>query len=145
MKLSLFADYSCRVVMYLSYREGEMSQVKDIAEIYDISHEHLRKIVHNLGMNGILESMKGKSGGVRLAMAPKDILVGDFLRLVEPSGDFVECMQRQGNKCIITDPCRLKITLNEALNKFFEHLNEYTFEDLLKNNKALEKLLGKSL
>ena len=143
MKLSLFADYSCRVVMYLSYRTEELSQVKDIAEIYDISHDHLRKIVHNLGTHGILESTKGKSGGIKLAIPPKNIFVGDFLRLVEPSDEFVECMRKKENKCIIAQPCRLKIALNDALEQFYQHLNKYTFGDLLKNNTQLEELLGK--
>jgi Rrf2 family nitric oxide-sensitive transcriptional repressor len=119
-----------------------MSQVKDIAEIYGISHDHLRKVVHNLSINGILDSTKGKNGGVRLAKDPEEILVGDFLRLVEPSGEFVECLHSKGNNCIISKQCRFKKVLNGALEQFFEHLNQYSFGDLLKNNKPLEEILG---
>lgn len=143
MKLSLYADYSCRVVMYLSYRRDELAQVRDIADTYNISHDHLRKIVHNLSTHGVLETTKGKSGGVKLAKSPSKILVGDFLRLVESTEDFVECMQKENNKCIITKPCQLKSALNGALDDFFHHLNQYTFEDFLSGNKQLERLLGK--
>ena len=142
MKLSLYADYSCRVIMYLSYRTSELTQVKDIAEIYGISHDHLRKIVHRLGTLGFLETTKGKSGGVRLAKQPKDILVGDFLQSVEASDEFVECMRKEGNTCIIAKHCRLKIVLGGALEQFFKHLNQYTFADLI-NDKQLAGIIGK--
>ncbi len=143
MKLSLYADYSCRIMMYLCYRTEELSQIKDIAEKYDISHDHLRKIVYRLGTLGYLESTKGKSGGVRLIKPAEDIRIGDFLRLVEPSEEFVECMRQGDHRCLITKPCRLKSALKEALDQFYQHLNKYTFADLVDNNRLLENLIGK--
>lgn len=123
--------------MYLACKPDVTCQVKEIAEAYGISRDHVAKIVHKLGRLGYLRNTKGRGGGAVLNKAPGDILLGDFLREVEPHTEFVECMKLLNNKCAIAHPCRLKMALSAALSGFFDNLNSLTFADLTHNKNEL--------
>ncbi len=145
MKLSTYSDYSCRVIMYLSCRPKITSQVKEIADAYGISRDHVAKIVHNLGKLGYLSNTKGKGGGVLLAKQPREIFLGDFLKATEPRDQFVECMNPMHNKCAISQPCRLKKALAAAVNRFFKDLNSISFADLTRNDGDLLSILASGI
>ena len=141
MKLTTFSDYSLRVLIYLAVRDESLSTIGDIAAAYDISRNHLMKVVHNLGVLGYLETVRGKHGGVRLAMAPEDINIGALLRETEDTSSLVECFNRQESHCAIESACALRGIMQQALGGFFDVLDQYTLGDVLRNRKRLEKLL----
>ncbi len=88
------------------------------------------KVVNILVRSGFLIGIRGRSGGFRLAMTPKEIVVGDVIRATEPDFALVECFAT-GNQCIVTGCCKLPTMLNEALNSFIATLDRYTLADLL--------------
>lgn len=145
MKLTTFSDYSLRVLIYLAVRDDSLSTIGEIAEAYDISRNHLMKVVHNLGVLGYLETVRGKNGGVRLAMAPKDINIGALLRETEDTTSLVECFNREESHCTIDSACALRGILQQALGGFFGVLDQYTLADVLRNRKRLGKLLNLSV
>ena len=93
MRLTNYSDYALRVLMYLAVMPNSetLATISDIADSYQISKSHLTKIVHQLAQLGYIDSVRGKNGGIRLAMAAKDINLGQILRHTEPDFAIVPC------------------------------------------------------
>ncbi len=115
MKLTSFSDYTLRVLMYLAMHRGELATIQAIAESYAISENHLMKVVHQLAKSGLIESVRGKGGGIRLAMDPAQIRVGQVLRESEGESPIVECFSQQ-NDCRISPNCKLAGVLKRAFD-----------------------------
>lgn len=142
MRLTTFSDYSFRVLIYLgSAREG-LATIEEIASAYRVSPNHLMKVVHYLGQEGYIETVRGKGGGMRLAKAPESINVGRVLRATEEGFDLVECLQPGKAECRIAPACVLKGALAEARDAFLAVLDRYTLADLLVPARPLAKLLA---
>jgi len=147
MRLTLYTDYSLRVLLYIGIKEKKtLSTVQEVSDAYGISRNHLTKVVHELGKLGLIETVRGRGGGFRLNMAPKDINIGDVVRKMEDDFHLVECFNCATNKCVITPVCKLKDVLHEALAAYFKVLDSYTLADFVENNEGLATiLLGKPL
>lgn len=132
MRLTQYTDYSLRVLMYLAYKKGESATISELADFYKISRNHLVKVVHNLGINGYIQTLRGKHGGLRLAHAPEDIVIGDVVRAMEPDFDLLECFNPSEDECVITRSCSLKPALFDARNAFLEALDRHTLADAVR-------------
>ncbi|MEW4211788.1 Rrf2 family transcriptional regulator [Priestia megaterium] len=142
MRLTQYTDYSLRVLLYLGVRDNnKLSNIKEIAEAYNISKNHLMKIIHELGKLGLIETIRGRNGGIRLAQLPKDINIGKVVRQTEEDFHIVECFDHEGNFCVISPVCKLKNVLHEAMQAFIKVLDQYTLEDLIQNKDELNLLL----
>jgi|UniRef100_UPI0037836B11 Rrf2 family nitric oxide-sensitive transcriptional repressor len=130
MKLSLFTDYSLRVLMFAALK-GESFSLSEVAESYDISRHHLVKVVNYLAKLGYLETRRGRGGGIALGMKPEDIRIGMVVRRTEDTPFIVECFDKQHNTCPINGSCRLKGALAQAVNAFYESLDRHTLRDLV--------------
>ncbi|TDQ36752.1 RrF2 family transcriptional regulator [Aureibacillus halotolerans] len=142
MRLTQYTDYSLRVLIYLATKkEDKLTNIKDIATSYGISKNHLMKITYELGKLGIIETVRGRNGGMRLAKRPEDINIGTFIRLVEEDFHIVECFNDEKNVCVISQACRLRGVLGEAMMAYFNVLEKYTLRDLVHNQDELTMLL----
>ena len=130
MHLTRYTDYALRVLIFLAIKGEERSTIYEIAESFQISRNHLMKVVQDLSRRGYITTIRGKNGGLLLSRAPEDIILGELVRDTEHELGLVECF-RDGNECIITPACRLKPILNEALGAFMAVLNGYTLADML--------------
>jgi Rrf2 family nitric oxide-sensitive transcriptional repressor len=130
MRLSLFSDYSLRVLMFAALK-GETFSLSEVAEAYDISRHHLVKVVNFLAKVGYLETRRGRGGGIALGMPPEDIHIGMVVRRTEDTPFIVECFDKQHNTCSINGCCRLKGALSQAVNAFYETLDRHTLRDLV--------------
>lgn len=139
MQLTIFTDYGLRALMYLAAQPEKICSVREISVHYDISYNHLVKVVHKLSQLGLISSSKGKGGGLRLAIAPHTLRLGDLVRMLEPNMDLVECFNKDINKCRITSGCTLKHYLFDASQSFIDSLNRHTLADAVAN-KALFKI-----
>src|SRR5690606_41880431 len=99
MQLSLSSDYACRVLLFLSVEEK--SSIAEIARSYQISENHLVKVVHRLSSLGYLKTTRGRGGGLALAKPPSEITVGEIVRKMEPHLDLVECFNPEKTRCTI--------------------------------------------
>ena len=130
MKLSLFSDYSLRVLMYAGMR-ADSFLLDEVTAAYGISRNHLAKVVHSLAKLGYLATQRGRGGGILLALAPEEIRLGKLVRETEDQPFFVECFDPATNTCPISGNCRLKGILAGALNAFYATLDQYTLRDLI--------------
>ncbi|TXK25086.1 nitric oxide-sensing transcriptional repressor NsrR [Bacillus amyloliquefaciens] len=142
MKLTNYTDYSLRVLIFLASRPSEeLSNIKEIADTYSISKNHLMKVIYRLGQLGYVETIRGRGGGIRLGMIPEDINIGEVVRNTEGDFNIVECFDSQKNLCIISPACNLKNLLYEALQAYLAVLDKYTLRDLVKNKEEIMRLL----
>ena len=141
MRLTTFTDYSLRVLIYLGARPGERARIADVAAAFGISENHLVKVVHFLGKEGLLETTRGHGGGVRLALAPEKINIADVVRRTEGGDIPAECFEPDNHRCVIMGGCRLRGVLYEAVKAFYAVLERYTLADLVRNRSALAKVL----
>jgi len=130
MRLSLFTDYSLRVLMFAALK-GETFSLSEVAEAYGISRHHLVKVVNYLAKLGYLETRRGRGGGIALGMPPEDIRIGMVVRRTEDTPFIVECFDKQHNTCPINGSCRLKGALAQAESAFYESLDRHTLHDLV--------------
>lgn len=137
MQLTQFTDYGLRSLMYLASQEGRLCSVREISEHYNISRNHLVKIIHHLAQIGYITSTKGKGGGIRLSHNPNEILIGDIVSALEPNMDLVECFNSKDNTCTIVIACRLKHFLADAKKSFIHSLNQHTLSDAISDKKLL--------
>ena len=142
MELSQFSDYALRTLIFVALRE-ERTSVREIADSYQISHNHLVKVVHHLAKLGLLKTTRGRGGGVALGPAPEDINVGDVIRKTESFG-LVECLPPREGSCCIAPACELKFVLAKAKMAFLKELNQYTLADLIQPRSKLQQLLAAS-
>lgn|SRR5690606_17054590 len=129
MQLTTFTDYGLRALMYLAAEPDRLCSVRELAEHYGISRNHLVKVVHKLSQLGYIASTKGKGGGIRLARGPAELKLGDMIRSLEPNMDIVECFDKDTNTCKVTNTCHLKHFLYDANQAFIESLNRHTLAD----------------
>jgi Rrf2 family nitric oxide-sensitive transcriptional repressor len=140
MQLTLFSDYALRVALYLGTNPERLVAVAEISGAYGISHAHLVKVAQRLTELGIVQAVRGRSGGIRLARPPATIQIGALVRATEPHFNVVECFDRQTNRCPIEPVCALKNALYEAKEAFLATLDGYTLADLLPQPQALLKV-----
>ena len=130
MRLSLFTDYSLRVLMFAAMREGSFA-LRDAADAYGISRHHLVKVVNHLSRLDYLETRRGRGGGIILKSAPEAIRLGDLVRATENQPPLVECFDPATQTCPIRCACRLKGILERSLAAFYDELNAHTLADLV--------------
>jgi Rrf2 family nitric oxide-sensitive transcriptional repressor len=130
MRLTNFSDYALRVLLYAAARHDELITIEETAKVYGISKAHLMKVVNQLTRAGYLRAVRGRSGGLTLALRPNKISLGDVVRATEPDFALVECFSPD-NRCLITPRCRLRGVLKEALAAFIATLDRYTLADLV--------------
>lgn len=143
MRLTVYTDYSLRVLVYLGVRgEDHLATIQEIADAYQISKNHLMKVTYDLGKYGYIETIRGRGGGIRLAMQPEDIVIGAVVRKTEEDFHIVECFNPENNLCKISAECRLKNALYEALQAYLKVLDSYTLADVLVSKQTLFELFG---
>lgn len=141
MKLTRFTDYSLRVLMHLGLQENSRVTIREISESYDISRNHLMKVVSLLTRMGYLDARRGPGGGIALARSAEDICLADVIMDMEDDLIMVECFGADG-ECVISPVCELKGVLDQALTAYLDTLRNYTLADLLTPKAKLCRMLG---
>lgn len=139
MQLKQFTDYALRVMLFVG-REGDRTcTMAEIADYYDISLEHLRKVVHRLARLGYLRSARGRGGGLCMGRDPATICIGDVVAAMEIDLNIIDC---EGLDCVLLPGCSLKSALDRASRAFIDSLNEVTLADLLGDRKMKRQFRG---
>ncbi|MGF7151265.1 Rrf2 family nitric oxide-sensitive transcriptional repressor [Sphingomonas zeicaulis] len=138
MQLTRYTDYAVRVLLHVGARdEGDLSSIAEIAQVYDISKDTLKKIVQDLNQAGFITAVRGRNGGLKLGRPAGDITIGAIIRHTETGFDLVDC-----SSCLIAPACTLPRILNEATQAFLAVLDRYTLADVLSRRADLRGLFG---
>jgi Rrf2 family transcriptional regulator, nitric oxide-sensitive transcriptional repressor len=139
VRLTLHTDYALRALIRVAIADGKLITISDIAQCFDVSQQHLMKVVNDLSRKGYLETVRGRNGGIRLARPPHDINIGQVVRDTEEL-DVIGCLGQRGY-CPIQRICVLSGVLRDATEAFLAELDAYTLADLIKPRKGLSSLL----
>ena len=142
MRLTRQTNYAIRMLMYCAANDGKLSRVPEIARAYGVSELFLFKILQPLVEHQLVETVRGRNGGVRLGRAAKDISLFDVVRVTEENFAMAECFENDATECPLVDSCGLNSALREALNAFFGVLMKYSIADLVKARPNVRALLG---
>jgi Rrf2 family transcriptional regulator, iron-responsive regulator len=129
MRLTRQTNYAVRILMFCATNQG-LSRVAQIAEFYAISEPFLFKILQALTKAELIETVRGRSGGIKLARPAEEMLLGDVVRRIEDNFDLVECFEAGEVSCPLISSCGMSEALKEALDAFFAVLNRYSIGDL---------------
>ncbi len=131
MRLAEYTDYSLRVLMYCAAHPEELVTIGELAERHGLSKNHLMKVVNDLARQGLLETTRGRGGGLRLLRPAATIRIGDVVRAAETDFRLVECFDAGVDSCTLSANCRLKSVFGNALRAFFAELDGATLADLV--------------
>lgn len=130
MRLTEYTDYTLRVLMYCAAHPGRLVTIAELAERHGLSKNHLMKIVNDLARQGVLETTRGRGGGMRLKTDATQIIVGEVVRHTESDFRIVECFDEGTNACLLSPTCRLKRVFDEAMQAYFKVLDGVTLADI---------------
>lgn len=142
MRLTKQTNYAVRMLMYCAANDGRLSRIPEIAKAYGVSELFLFKILQPLNKAGLVETVRGRNGGVRLPKPATDISLFDIVKVTEDSFAMAECFEAGEIDCPLVDSCGLNAALRKALNAFFEVLQQYSIDDLVKARPQINFLLG---
>ena len=131
MQLSKFTDYAFRTLIYLARNRKNNCIVEELAEELSISEHHLKKVVNKLAKTNFIISTKGRNGGLKLGLDPKEINLGEVIKLTEENLNIVECMLDSSLCQLMNSGCKLKGIISNSLDAFIKEMGKYTLQDIL--------------
>lgn len=137
MRLTRYTDYSLRVLIHLALHEQRLVSIAEIARTYDISHNHLMKVVNALARDGFIETVRGRGGGMRLNRPADQIRVGEVVRCTEEGFDLAEC-----SGCLLSPACGLTHVLREGSAAMLKVFDSYTIADLFSDGLAIRRMIA---
>ena len=142
MRLTRQTNYAIRILMYCAANDGRLSRIPEIAAAYSVSELFLFKILQPLVEHRLVETVRGRNGGVRLGRPAAEITLFDVVRVTEESFAMAECFEKDATDCPLVDSCSLNEALRKALGAFFEVLEGYSIHDLIAARPHMRNLLG---
>lgn len=130
MRLAEYTDSALRVLIDCARHPQRLVTVAEIAARQGLAKNHVMKIVADLAHAGLLETVRGRAGGVRLLRPAREVRVGDVVRLGERDLRLTECFDEQAHRCTVVSDCRLRGVFARALHAFFGVLDGVTLADL---------------
>jgi Rrf2 family iron-responsive transcriptional regulator len=142
MRLTRQTNYAIRILMYCAANDGRLSRIPEIAAAYSVSELFLFKILQPLVEHGMVATVRGRNGGVKLGRSADSITLFDVVRVTEESFAMAECFESDATECPLIDHCSLNAALREALNAFFAVLERHSIADLIAARSDVRSLLG---
>ncbi len=130
MRLTDYTDYTLRVLMFCALYPERSVTIAELADSHAVSKNHLMKIVNDLSRQGLLQTTRGRGGGLRLLKPASDICIGDVVRQTETDFRMVECFDKSHNECTLTSHCQLKQVFHTALQSYLAELDKFTLADV---------------
>ena len=140
MQITSYTDYALRVLIYLAGSPNKQATITEIADFYNISRNHLVKVVHQLGGKGFVKTTRGKGGGFSLQRPPELISIGEVVRSMETHFNWVECFDPALQRCRLLPNCGLKHLLARAGDAYLQVLDAATLADVLSGTVIVETL-----
>lgn len=143
MQLTQFTDLGLRIVMRLAAEPATGAtpepSTRAIAQQLAVSYTHATKVVARLSELGILTTRRGRGGGLAITEQGRDTSLGWLTRALEGDGEVVTC--EGDTPCPLRHDCRLRSTLRDAQNAFYDALDTMTVRDLTATGSSTRNVL----
>lgn len=139
MRLTVFTDYGLRILLVLASRRDQLVTIAEVSRDFDISDAHLMKVTHALGKTGWIETIRGRGGGMRMAVDAAQLNLREIVSTLENDFELVECFSPQ-KRCVLTGGCGVEKALGKALRAFYDELERHSLADLVSRSAALKAL-----
>ncbi|MCS6899974.1 MAG: Rrf2 family transcriptional regulator [Myxococcales bacterium] len=140
MHLTQQTDVALRILLHLAMHPGQVVPASEISRSFQLRQEHTAKVAKRLVREGLVESRRGRFGGLVLTKAPEELRLGQLVQRLEPL-TLLGCLQGESD-CPIHSSCVLKGALRSATQAFVQALDSFTLADLIRNRPQLLRLLG---
>lgn len=130
MRLTSFTDFGLRMLMRMASAPERAFSTAELATEFELSRNHLAKIMQRLSQAGLIETRRGGGGGAILSRAPASIRLGDVVRHLETGQVLVACFGPEAGECSLDGRCRLKARLRSAERAFLTDLDRSTLADI---------------
>lgn len=138
MRLTRYTDYSLRVLIHLALNDDRLCSIGEISRTYEVSHNHLMKVVNALAHDGFIETVRGRAGGMRLARPADEITVGEVVRRTEEGFQLADC-----SSCALSPACGLTGVLAKGMQAMMMVFDSFTVADLLTDRNAMRQLMNR--
>ncbi|MDD2661246.1 MAG: Rrf2 family transcriptional regulator [Methylococcales bacterium] len=138
MQITSYTDYALRVLIYLASSPNRQATITEVSDFFNISRNHLVKVVHHLGGKGFVKTTRGKGGGLSLRRPPEMICIGEVVRSMENNFNWAECFDPEQQHCRLLPNCGLKHLLAHAGNVYLQVLDSATLADVLSGRATVE-------
>ena len=138
MQITSYTDYALRVLIYLASSPDRQATISEVSDFFNISRNHLVKVVHQLGSKGFVKTLRGKGGGFSLQRPPEQISIGEVVRSMETHFNWVECFDPALQSCRLLPNCGLKHSLARAGDAYLQVLDAATLADVLSATVTVE-------
>lgn len=129
MELTKFTDLGLRVLMRVAVLDdGDTLTTRAVAEQVEVSYTHATKVVARLEALGVVETRRGRHGGLAITEQGRRVSVGWLVRQLEGIDEVIAC--EGATPCPLRGACRLRSVLRDAQEAFFAVLDDYTVGDL---------------
>lgn len=143
MRLTMHTDYALRVLMTLAVvDEGRLVTIEELAGRHRVSRNHLMKVAQTLVGLGLVRGVRGRRGGLALALPPEDIRMGNVVRMLETDMELVACLGNKPASCALVSLCRLTGAFRGAVEAFLAELDRLTLADLVFNRSGMRGRLA---
>lgn len=139
MQLTKFTDYALRILLHIAQPREQLYTIAELAQYLQISQNHLMKIVHFMAKQQWLTTMRGKNGGLTIHPGVLDLPLGEIVRILQDDPPIINCAEPP---CILRPACGLKPILDQALQQFYDSLNQYTLSQILAQPKLKANLIA---
>src|SRR6266705_6408102 len=126
MRLTTFTDYALRTLIHLGSSRDHLVTIHEIADLHGISKNHLMKVVYQLGQSGVIDTVRGRAGGLRLGREPDQINLGEVIRSTESDFYMAACFDPNGAPCALRRACGLRDVLADATAAYLAVLDGKT-------------------
>lgn len=126
MRLTSFTDYALRTLIHLALYPDRLWSIAEVARIHGLSHNHLTKVISVLAREGYLHTVRGRSGGIRLARPAETITVGEVVRDTEDGIKLADCPN-----CVLFKACGLTPVFGQGVQAMLAVFDGYRISDLL--------------
>ncbi|MEX0318789.1 MAG: Rrf2 family transcriptional regulator [Ruegeria sp.] len=141
MRITKRTNIAVRLLMYCAAHQDRLVTKSEIAEVCNISENHLAQVINQLSQLNYLNTQRGRNGGMCLAKSAEQIRIGEVFRHVEGGLPLAECFADADNTCPLTEACRLRVALQDAAQAFYASLDEITLDALVCDNASLLRIL----
>lgn len=132
MRLNKITSYALRILIHCGQHPGEIVKASDIAGAYQITEANIFKVVQLLVRAGLIETIRGPAGGLRLARPATEVRIGDILRATEETRIQAQCFGQGFEDCAISRETPINRVFETALDAFIEVLDAHTLDEFIK-------------